>query len=226
MNFKTFENNVQNYTGAVKNKFLVINGVSVALNDKIIDNQNDISILRSDLIDVSNRLSENYVNLQNSDNEIIADISTLRNYVDEKFLSEAGNNDAEFNKINSSISSLDSSISDLRDEISSLDSSLRQEIADNELVLLTALDSKTDTISSRVSSLDSSIQTLINADSEKDSSISEIKQVIGNKDDSSTLQTIYGLINKLQAMIEDNEQVMAQALVDLDERIIKLKQEI
>lgn len=179
MDFNKFENNVSVYTGKVKDKFLVINGATVALNTKVTDNEVDISTLRSDLNDVSGRLDEKVFilgradeNINSSISDIRADVSTLRAYVYEQFDTESTGITNNLNEVNSSISGIKSDIS-----------------------------------------------TLQNADTSINTWILNQNNLVGTPDDPSTANTLYGMLKALKAQVDENEEVVAAALVDLNSRI-------
>lgn len=182
MDFNKFENNVSVYTGKVKDKFLVINGATVALNTKVTDNEVDISTLRSDLNDVDEKvfiLGMADENINSSISEIKADVSTLRAYVYEQFDTESTGITNNLNQVNSSISG----------------------------------------IKSDISTLNSSISSLQNADTSINTWISNQNNLVGNPDDPSTANTLYGMLKALKEQVDENEEVVAAALVDLNSRI-------
>ena len=109
MDYAKFETNVQNYTTAVKEKMLIINGTAVAIDNKVEDVKSDISTLKSDVSALD---------------------SSFRVYVDEHsethslFEKEIENIDASIVSLIDSDTTINSSISSIKTDVNSLKTTL------------------------------------------------------------------------------------------------------
>lgn len=154
------------------------------------------------------------------------------------------------NTLDASVAALESDMTEANTRIDGLDSSIRaqnMQIGVNYATLIKCIDASfaehlgyINTLNSsvaaletdvtdlygRIDGLDSSVAALETKHDEdlavRDTSITEILTLLGTATDSSTEPTIYGLFAKLNHIIEENEEIVAQALVDMDQRINNL----
>lgn len=242
MDYSKFENNVQSYTTAVKEKMLIINGTAVSIDNKVEDVKSDISTLMNDVsaLDSSFRiyvdehsythfvLGKDIENINSSISGIKSDVTSLNTLIYEKIEEQAesatvyfSNIDASISGIKSNVVSINSSISNIKTDVSTLDSSVVA-LIDSDAVINSSISS----MKAKETALDSSVVALISADSQINSSISSIKTdvnslktSIGTSADTSTATSIYGLIAALRADFEVYELITAAALTDISSRL-------
>ena len=156
--------------------------------------------------------------------------------------------DERIDGIDVSISGLETSLSALETTVSTLDSKHSADVSTlrNEIVMQTgvqfaaliktidasfvehkgyidSLNTSVSGLETTVSAIDSSLSALETKHDEelaiRDTSIAELVALLGTSTDTSAEPTIYGLFAKLNHIIEENEEVVANALVDMDQRI-------
>lgn len=224
MDFTKFQNNVSAYTETVKDKFLVINGNTVSVSKKVEKNADDITSIISDVIALRQYVDSSFLNdikdyVNGKIEDVIynhnEDVSALNSSVNDKFTEIIGNNDEDISAINSSISGIKTDVSVINGKVTDINSSINSLKSD-----VSALDSS---INTWVSAHTTNYNALVTKDSQQDSSISNLKSLVGTTADSSTVQSLFGMIKALREQFDENELVMAQALVDLDARLLALE---
>ena len=241
MDYQKFENNVQNYTSAVKEKMLVINGNTVSIDNKVDDVKSEITTLTDNLSNLD-RLFQKYVNdnsayfanvdssiasmktkanaldasvvsLMSADSLINSSISGIKNDIS-TLLSWKTTHATEYQNLVNADSLINSSISSMKAKESALDASVVSLINAD-----IAINSSINSMRAKESALDTSVKALITSDTNINSSISAIKTSLGNSSDASTANSIYGLIAALRADFESYELITAAALTDISARL-------
>lgn len=126
---KNFEQNVENYVGAVKTRFISVNGAQTELDSKVADNQSDIDTLDAsfkayveDHDAAHYQLGRDAENVDASIAELKSNIGVLDKKIADKIEEQAESATGEFTKIRSEFQAADASI---REEMSQMDADLR-----------------------------------------------------------------------------------------------------
>lgn len=191
MDYTKFESNVQNYTSAVKEKMLIVNGTAIAVDNKVEDVKTEISSLMNDVsaLDSSFRsyvddhdsahfsLGKTIEDINSSISGIKTDISTLNTLIYDKIEEQAESATAYFTQIDSSISSVKADVVGIKDDISTLNAWKTSHESDYQALVNAdvAINSSISAMKAKEAALDASVVSLISADTEINSSISAMK---------------------------------------------------
>lgn len=195
---KNFEQNVENYVGAVKTRFISVNGAQTELDSKVADNQSDIDTLDAsfkayveDHDAAHYQLGRDAENVDASIAEIKSNLGELDLKIVEKVAEQAESATGEFTKIRAEFKAADASI---REEMSQMDADLRDYAMTETGVQFVALINRIDTsfqeVRTDISTFENNVNTwqtehendyqaLVDKDAAHDASISALESAVG-----------------------------------------------
>ncbi len=233
---KNFEQNVKDYTGAVKSRFIIVNGEQTELDNKVAENQSNIDALDASVKAYEEAHAEVHNELQSaidaSFQGVKADMtkmnSDLRDYVNEnngmQFAALIGMINSSFQEVHSELDDLSAwktthndeyqslvdSNAEIKDDISTINSSINAIKADQETDYQT-LSNVDASIRSEMAAMDSDLRSYINTNNGM-----QFAALIGRID--SSFQAVHSELDDLSAW-KTTHETDYQGLVDADTEI-------